>query len=429
MSENSSKIQSPETFVIGAGPAGIGLAVAADNLQKLDLLLRQGTVFADSGDEGGIGGGRLNYQIKSNSVGPEFVCLDEGVDGLLSVVRQGFAAQALLESGNNIVDLPLVRQYLRELGGRLIEVVQDFPNSDVLPNTTIDSVHREDSRDGRRFSVLTASGNVWRSNNVVLATGAEEQKIDLGKNSEKIILSTDVLTGEAFEDITERLIDNRGSEIVILGSSHSAFSAAWKLLEVLPRDLLAGGIKILHRSDIKLFYNSIAEAEADGYEFDPVEDVCLPTGKVFRYSGLRGNAKQLYKDVCEGTESRVKLQKYEGSVQTDAGASRLLDQSAVLIQAFGHKARKVPVFDKKGREIGPLLDERGKVEVDDTARVIGLNREIIRGLFALGLGHGRKPSEATGGERSAKNNPVDSINYFQDTIAKDILRQILKLIS
>ena len=68
-----------------------------------------------------------------------------------------------------------------------------------------------------------------------------------------------------------------------------------------------GSIKILYRDKIKVFYNTVSEADADGYrEYDP-EQFHSKKGLLYAFTGLRGDAKKLYRNVVKGKENRVRL--------------------------------------------------------------------------------------------------------------------------
>jgi hypothetical protein len=54
-------------------------------------------------------------------------------------------------------------------------------------------------------------------------------------------------------------------------------------------------IKILYRENIKVFYPTVTAAKNDGYtEFNP-KVFTKQNGYVYSFSGLRGNAKTLYR--------------------------------------------------------------------------------------------------------------------------------------
>lgn len=72
-------------------------------------------------------------------------------------------------------------------------------------------------------------------------------------------------------------------------------------------------IKILYRDRIKVFYSKVKEAEFDGYT--DFKQLCFSNKNGFLYSftGLRGDAKRLYKKIMKGEEKRVKIVKAETS--------------------------------------------------------------------------------------------------------------------
>jgi hypothetical protein len=73
---------------------------------------------------------------------------------------------------------------------------------------------------------------------------------------------------------------------------------------LLPSDI---SIKILYRDKIKVFYSTVNHAKQDGYkDFNP-KLFSRNDGYLYSYTGLRGNAKALYKRVHSGTERRIKL--------------------------------------------------------------------------------------------------------------------------
>lgn len=73
----------------------------------------------------------------------------------------------------------------------------------------------------------------------------------------------------------------------------------------LPKHFTAGNIKILYRDRIRVFYGTVEQAAEDGYD-DYNEN--LFTNKknyLYSYTGLRGDAKTLYKRIKSGAEKRI----------------------------------------------------------------------------------------------------------------------------
>jgi len=66
-----------------------------------------------------------------------------------------------------------------------------------------------------------------------------------------------------------------------------------------------GNIKILYRDKIKVFYGQVKTAEFDGYTDFRQMNFSNKNGYLYSFTGLRGDAKKLYKQVVKGEEKRV----------------------------------------------------------------------------------------------------------------------------
>lgn len=64
---------------------------------------------------------------------------------------------------------------------------------------------------------------------------------------------------------------------------------------------------ILYRDDIKVFYQRVQEAIKDGYTCFDKSDFQNENGYLYSFTGLRGDAKELYRSIAKGKETRVKL--------------------------------------------------------------------------------------------------------------------------
>lgn len=64
-------------------------------------------------------------------------------------------------------------------------------------------------------------------------------------------------------------------------------------------------IKIIYRSPIRVFYENVCAAKKDGYhDFD--KDLFPKESSILHgYTGLRGDAKSLYKQIVTGKEKRI----------------------------------------------------------------------------------------------------------------------------
>jgi hypothetical protein len=66
-------------------------------------------------------------------------------------------------------------------------------------------------------------------------------------------------------------------------------------------------IKIIYRDKIKVFYSTVNAARADGYKDYSSRLFSRNDGYLYSFTGLRGNAKALYKRVKAGEEKSIKL--------------------------------------------------------------------------------------------------------------------------
>ena len=155
--------------------------------------------------------------------------------------------------------------------------------------------------------------------------------------------------------------------MVILGGSHSAFSAARTLLERLP-SLLApqAGVQILYRRAPRVFYASRADAAADFYGFTAA-DVCPATGRVHRLGGLRGDGRELWR----------RMQGLGGAPAEQRAVAR-------------------PLGDLSGGELHALAAS-GPV-VDAWARLRTADGGVLANVFGIGLGSGFRPWGPMAGE-------------------------------
>ncbi|MGI4975786.1 MAG: hypothetical protein ACRYG6_02460, partial [Janthinobacterium lividum] len=192
--------------------------------------------------------------------------------------------------------------------------------------------------------------------------------------------------------------------IVVVGGSTSAVSAAHALLYRLPRSHLGdGAITILHRRELRVYYVTPAEAEADGYlEFGP-DDICPVSNRVFRFAGLRFDSRELVMRARgiggRPPEPRLRLQRLaEGA---DPAARALLDAAHVIVPALGYRPHALPVLDRDGLDVALHAHGDGLPPlVDGGCRVMDAHRRPLAGLYAIGLAAGFQPRGELGGEAS-----------------------------
>ena len=160
----------------------------------------------------------------------------------------------------------------------------------------------------------------------------------------------------------------RNKRIVIVGGSHSAFSAAWMCLNKLGLETEVGSlgtssIMISHRSAVRVFYACKKDAELDNY--DNIGHINKLTGQIHPFGGLRGDAKELWRGIKQGREQRVRLLKSAGQSMQ----AKMYEEASIIIWACGYSTNTVPILCPDGSSVCIKLD-RGQVDVDERARLM-----------------------------------------------------------
>jgi hypothetical protein len=146
---------------------------------------------------------------------------------------------------------------------------------------------------------------------VVLASGGKQSLPKLPSIHPNKLYSSDfVCTTAGIQELVNRLKSYPRKRIVIIGGSHSAFSAAWICLNKFgwykDSDQSAASshsIYIVHRHEIKVFYSCKRDADRDKYSsYEGINK----QGQIHPFSGLRGDAKALYRNIRTGIETRVR---------------------------------------------------------------------------------------------------------------------------
>ncbi|KAH7479365.1 uncharacterized protein KRP23_6156 [Phytophthora ramorum] len=141
-------------------------------------------------------------------------------------------------------------------------------------------------------------------------------------------------------------------------------------------------IMILHRSPIRCYYGSKKEAEADGADSSRVDR----SGCVNTFTGLREDAKRLFKSVTVGREPRVRLFRVN-----QQGSQMITDKAyasaGAIVWGAGYKTNVLPGFDEAGN---PLVfrQTNGIVKLNNKAQLqlLGPFKGKCPSVLGLGLG-------------------------------------------
>lgn len=434
----------------GAGPAGMGFLFYAFKSGKLAEVARNGLLIIDK--RMSLGAGKLGdyVNVTGNSVSKTFLaCLEhERFDEVFGDIREyNELHRKLAADPDGAPLLSEVGELLTLAAERLIAHIVEHYDVDVLRGHEIDAVRR--GRDGR-FEIAyhdtrkPAARRMVISDTVVMNLGGAqrvEEVDDLCRTldipspdsgivtctSDELLRLTSTQLVDTFAPMFAPASARRTNRITIIGGSHSAFTMA----ERLATDLGSAGldeIALVHRSPIRLFFETEDEARAWGYNVDPVNDICPITRRVNRSSGLRYRAFEIACQVMSqgrvaGTLPRVELIDAAAGEIERARAANCLRHSCGVVHSAGYGPNLSALVDYRGKTI-PLQFCQGGIEVDRVGRPLGADGKAIEGLFTFGLGSGFRPQPEIGSE-PAFTGRIYGVWIFHHEIGMRVLAGVL----
>lgn len=414
------------TVIVGGGPGGLGPLIAAAQLGHLPGWLERGVAIVDRLQT--LGGTLGRYAINSDTLGGAYLeCLESArAPAEMRELLSHPLSQQIEAYRFGFPPLAFVHRYMQLLGGRIEAMLAATAQSAFHSGTDARSIHLRPGGtlrveavgpDGAPRSIesqtaVVALGGLPNSGSHHLKSGMMLS----GCKLHDVMTSDELMTEDGIGRVARILRAHRGRPIVILGGSHSGYSSASALIDLLPRSAVAGmKIMLLQRRAPPVFYPSAAAAEADGY---PVTsgDICSRTLRVNRLGGLRGDGREMWRRIhgCPGVrrERRVECSLLASYRTPELRA--LLEGAALVVTAFGYRAASLPIFDEEGRRL-PLSAERGDAAVSDSCRILLQDGRPLRNVFGLGLGSGYKPTESMGGEPNFRGQ-ANSLWLYQNDI-------------
>lgn len=442
---------------------GCAIVVRAIRLGTINELcseseLAAGLCIIDGSTRERFGGGRLqDYLINSNTFAKKFVSnvIDdkpglippEKVTGTpLESLRDSYTGQSLLSYGTNAAPLADVGKFLLEVGAVVENVVQSFhPHSKCMLETKVVRVSRRiDSLWNVFLAYRSLADGLWRdepepivAQRVCFCTGGRQDipfKTFAPHHASKVVSSDMFNSLQGLDDARRRLQGKPQPRVVIIGGSHSAFSAAWVCLNTIAPSFSAGfghsSIYIVHRGYVRVFYACRREAEADAYT--TISCVNRGTGQINPFGGLRGDAKELWRAVRNGEETRVRMVSIKGSaISTDGKPlatmlQKIYDEANLIVWACGYSTNLPPIFDEFDIPM-KFVESQGQFDVDDTGhfqRIIGTASVKVEGLLGCGLGFGLRAT-LDNGELDGSSGRADGVAVYLKHGATLVLASVL----
>jgi len=421
------------TLIVGGGPGGLGPLLWAAQKGCLEQWLDRGVAVVER--SGRLGGNLGVYGIDSDSLGGSYLeCLESASlpPDLLRLQRDPLTEE-MRRHRNGYPPLALVDRYMGRIGQALASMLSDSRTSDLHLDTTVEALRLR--RDGT-VAACVRSGTQRRTlqaQSAVVAVGGRQLfgEVEFAPGVRladcalrQVIPSYRILTYAGLAEVDELLRNADGRRIVILGGSHSAYAAAWALLE-LPgaRSLVDGQIAVVQRRPPRVFYPDRAAAEADGYAVAP-GDICIRTGRVNRMGGLRGHGRDIWRRIVRRpdvpAEQRVAIHTLSDFSPTRLRAE--IEEAALVVPCFGYRSATVPIFGPSGERLHLAADDN-RIAVSPNCRLLRADGVELPNIFGVGLGTGFRPSEAMGCEPNF-DGQANSLWLYQNDIGGLIYRGI-----
>ncbi|GEM_PF-5842158 len=402
-----------DTVIIGDGPAALGCLqnMVQQRRDDPDFLSQKVAIIGD-------GGHSLRYhRVRANSPYEDFItCLDaEVLDRVDQVIQWPTPPSQILKQSekDNLPLLTEINELVEATRKALIDLTQEIK----LGTHIKARVNTISLVEGNGIEVdFGNGGKTLQAHTGIIATGGQ-QKLDdrLAHNAsvaEKVFLSEDLQRTYHLSNIKStrgKTLDaclEEEASIGIIGGSHSAFSSANYLL-----DIGKENIKIFYRR-IKVFFKDreeyeqwVAQVPDDwAHLFDYNENTDVDEGKINRWGGIRGEAKDLLLKILTGQEPKVTLQKTENGFRDPH-----VKKCNAIIQSDGYSPSPIPIYGYQKVSESQAID-------NDTLQLIDNHGQRFPNLWGTGI---RRSQLSANKQRSR-----EGINIFFQEHAPLIIDQI-----
>lgn len=381
-----------DVVIVGAGPASIGLLSSILRKHKSDSGRYLKACVVDSNSFEHLG--RLaDYNIPSDTRAEKFLtCLDGLPTCITAHPEVCDLTNALQSFGSKAAPLPIVGEFYRALGQKICENMASKDQLDIKLRTNVSSAQWHNNH----WQISTHSEgvrDVLLAKNLVLACGATESQIRLDKflsfygltldDLNAWQLSSGILKAMPEATIFQNLQNIKAPQVVIIGGSHSAISAAAKLLsQNIPFG--AEAITIFHRSPMHVTFENAQSARQLGFNDFDANDICPHTQRVYALKGFRLDSRDLLMAVKgygeKSIEDRVILTPLKTVHQETL--IDLLRNADLVVSALGYEPDYIPLYT--GNEM-KKISLNAPHFVDDASRLLDDKKSPIPNCYALGL--------------------------------------------
>ena len=187
---------------------------------------------------------------------------------------------------------------------------------------------------------------------------------------------------------------------------------------------------------MKVFYINAAAARKDGYTDFDTKKFPRDSSIVYGYTGLRGDAKELYKKIGKGEEKRVQIIE----APTVSEQEKFVNEADIVIWATGYQSSKIPIFNWKEQRIklsSQSMDGNttmAQYDVDDLSRVYHADgRRTFSRVYGMGVGFPQRRSDGMQLPKKESDDyqitfykypKVDSFDLYRNWVGNTVLNRV-----
>ncbi|MBD8576794.1 pyridine nucleotide-disulfide oxidoreductase [Pseudomonas syringae] len=399
----------------GAGVAGMGFLFNALKTGTLAELARNGLIIVDASETPGVGS-LGNYCITANSVGDVFIdCLrDPRLADIFEPLEYSPAYWRIRRQAHSAPPLAEAGELMAEASQLVLRHIVQHYGVKIWHSTTITEVIWQPGQLCVRVETAGCERRIL-CQGVVLNLGGRQdprhlvqhlaaQGLHLSRSAH--VLGSDAVLRMNAVQLREHLVPFIANQqrITVVGGSHSAFSVLENLADALE---FAGlrEVTLIHRTPIRLFYETVEQAQEQGFRFDPHDDVCPLSGRVNRSGGLRYRALDIGREVL--ARSRIgktgvgvqRMQTHNGPSGDLERAAQALAEPGAVIQCTGYQP-VLPVLSHADGTPIHLRQARGGLDSDANGCPLDQQGRRLDGLYLFGIGSGLAADPQLGSEPS-----------------------------
>ena len=177
-------------------------------------------------------------------------------------------------------------------------------------------------------------------------------------------------------------------------------------------------------------------AKKEGYDDYDKKKFPRDSSIIYGFTGLRGDAKELYKKIKSGEEKRVQIVE----APTAEEQEKYVNEADIVIWATGYQTAKMPIFNQKNQKI--KLSSQNMFEnttltqydVDDLCRIYHADgQRTFSRMYGVGVGYPQRRSDGMSLTQKESEDyqvwfykypKVDSFDLYRNWVGSTVLNRV-----